>query len=118
MIIWAHGFTVEDEILDMADDFGFEIRGCFRRRVSSMRRTIASVYSDDYAPLHHLRSKTSYLKNLPAELLLVPMTNWKPELHLVGDGRFRHVESRRVRELKEAIRDRFNPRKMRSRSAP
>lgn len=111
MIIWGHGFEVEDEILSMAQEQGFSIRACFRKKVRSMSRTIKHVYSDDYAPLHHLRGKTAYLKTVTPELLLVPMVNWHPSLNMSGKGEFRHVESQRIRHLKESVRDRFNPRK-------
>lgn len=113
MIIWGHGFNVEDEILAMAQEQGFSIKACFRRKLKSMSRTISRVYSDDYAPIHHLRAKTAYLKTVTPELLLVPMINWRPSLNLVGKGDFRHVESQRVRHLKDSVRDQFNPRKSR-----
>lgn len=79
-------------------------------RPSSISRFVRAVYSFDYAPFHHLKAKTRYLLKTPPLVLLVFVENHQPDEEVVGDGVFRHIESARIRGVKEAIRDRFNDR--------
>jgi hypothetical protein len=112
VVLWGHGFDVEDEVLEQMDTSGFQVRDCYRKRVRSMTRTVSKIYADDYTPLHHLQNKLAYLKKSPKEIMLMPVILDAPSNSIVGESRFRHLESQRVREMKDEVRRQFNPKLM------
>jgi hypothetical protein len=79
----------------------------YPRRISKFVNTI---YSYDYAPLQHLKSKTRYLNKTPSQAIIIFVRNEDPLETYSGKGQFRHIECLRVKKLKNEIRESFNPR--------
>jgi len=76
----------------------------------SIRRLVKKIYSFDYAPYIHLIEKTKYLRTTPKEVFFVFFENNDPLEDFFGEGSFRHIESIRLKKIKEYIRNEFNPR--------
>ena len=111
ILVWGHGMPFFEEIRTMIrEDPSFRIRKILFHRPKSIRKLVNVVYSYDYAPLEHLKSKTRYLLRSPAEVAFVFLENLDPMVDYFGEGAFRHEESTTLKALKERIRDRFNPR--------
>jgi hypothetical protein len=70
---------------------------------------VNKVYSYDYAPISHLKSKIKYLDSVKPEVLCVVINNLSPEVDILGKGDFRHTESLKLKQLKTNIRQKFNP---------
>lgn len=112
VLIWGHGLDHEVGILDMLfDDSGFTPLHVLRYRPTDIRKLVRAIYSYDYAPFHHLESKTRYLTKTRPEVLFVFMENLAPQEYASGNGAFRHLECARIKALKTRIRERFNPRR-------
>jgi hypothetical protein len=77
----------------------------------SIKKFIKIIYSYDYAPFWHLKSKTEYLLKTAPDVEFIFLKNLNPQEDYVGDGDFRHIESQTVKRLKETIRDKYNERK-------
>ncbi len=69
------------------------------------------MYSQDYAPLQHLKAKTRYLLNLESTVMLIFVLNKDPHESYFGTGAFRHIECEQIKILKENLRNQFNPKK-------
>ncbi len=110
-LIWGHGLTHAREILEIirAQD-AFDILSIYRRNVGDMARFVQRVYECDAVPMQHLIAKTRYLLQVPPEVLLVVARNRQPREAYYGEGPFRHIQCARVKEVKERVRERFNPR--------
>lgn len=110
IIIWGHGLQYKDDILDMVRETdGFEIVRIVKHKPKNMKRFVNQVYSYDYAPLAHLKSKIKYLQSVEPCLLCVIVKNKLPDIDILGEGKFRHRESLKLKQLKTEIRERFNP---------
>ena len=110
-LIWGHGLKYKREIINMIRDSGFlEIKLVMFYKVKNMRKFIKKVYSYDYAPFEHLKSKTKYLLNVNPNICFILVLNKNPCVEFVGDGAFRHIECMKIKRIKDEIRDRFNPR--------
>jgi len=110
IVIWGHGLDHEDEILQkIRQEPGFQIIRLIRYRPKNIKSFVDEVYSFDYAPKVHLRAKLRYLFDCPREVLCVFVKNELPDIDYFGKGFFRHVECKRLKSLKERIRDQFNP---------
>jgi hypothetical protein len=110
VIIWGHGIQYCEEIIDMIRNVqGFEIARVVKYRPRSMKRFIRKVYSYDYAPIGHLKSKIKYLEKVDSNLLCIVINNSSPEIDILGEGSFRHEECLKLKQLKTKIRERFNP---------
>ncbi len=110
LIIWGHGLVYENDILEIIDSFPFEILHTHRMKPKRIKMLIRAVYSYDYAPFEHLKSKTRYLLSTPAEVLFIFFRNLNPQEYYTGEGAFRHIECAQVKKLKTQIRESFNPR--------
>lgn len=111
MLIWGHGLPYEAEILDMVRATpALEIIQIVRRKVRNIRWFIQRVYQYDRVPREHLEAKTRYLLSVPRAITGVLLNNRNPQPTCFGEGAFAVTACRRMRELKEAIRNRFNPR--------
>jgi len=110
IVIWSHGIQVEDAIVDVLVASNIQPLAFFRRAPRNLRNTLRIVYAEDYAPRYHLRSKLRYLRALPTEHLVVLVKNSEPANEVCGSGRFRHVTSAKLNQVKWAVRSEFNPR--------
>ncbi len=110
IIIWGHGLSHLEEILTMIREIGsFDIVRIIKHKPSSMKKFVRKVYSYDYAPLAHLKSKIKYLEKVEASLVCIVINNTQPAVDILGTGSFRHKESLMLKKLKTEIREKFNP---------
>lgn len=111
LLIWGHGLPHLDGILDtVRADPNFRIRRVVTRDVDDLPRFVRSVYNFDYAPFRHLIDKTRYLMTTPPRIAVIFADNLAPDECETGQGRFAHLECRKMTALKRAIRERYNPR--------
>jgi hypothetical protein len=110
-LIWGHGIIHRNEILDIIRKQDFiKIEKILYHTPKSIAKLVKKVYSYDYAPFHHLKSKTQYLLNTSKEVIFIFVKNNNPNEDYFGEGAFRHIESLNIKLLKEKLRDLFNPR--------
>ena len=110
IIIWGHGLSHFEEILMMLRNIDtFNIVRIVKYKPSNMKKFIRKVYSYDYAPLAHLKSKIKYLEKVEPSLVCIVINNHFPDVDILGEGSFRHKESLTLKKLKTEIRERFNP---------
>jgi hypothetical protein len=110
IIIWGHGLSHLEHILAMIREIdSFDIVRIIKHKPSSMKKFIRKVYSYDYAPLAHLKSKIKYLEKVEPSLVCIVINNSSPEVDILGEGSFRHKESLTLKKLKTEIRKKFNP---------
>lgn len=110
VIIWSHGLQYKNEIIEQIRDVsGFEIVRIVKYRPKSMKKFVRKVYSYDYAPLAHLKSKIAYLNSLEPVVLCIVIKNGAPQEDMFGEGKFRHSESVTLKNLKTKLRLQFNP---------
>jgi len=74
-----------------------------------MKSFVKEMYSYDYAPFWHLKSKTKYLLKTPQEVCFIFIKNLNPAEDYLGEGFFRHKESTTLKVFKECLRDKYNP---------
>lgn len=110
-LIWGHGYRYNKEILDiLRQEPSFTILRIQDYTAKSIRKFVHGVYSHDYAPFHHLRLKTSYLLRTPNEVRIVFLINTDVHERFFGSGDYHHIECEHVKNIKENIRNLFNPR--------
>ena len=110
LIIWGHGLEFADDIMGMVRDTEcFEIVRVIKHCPKNMKAFVRKVYSYDYAPIAHLKSKVRYLESVQPNLLCLVIKNSSPDIEIFGEGSFRHEESLTLKKLKSEIRERFNP---------
>ena len=112
IVIWGHGLIYRDNILDLIrKNENYNIIKILYHYPKSIRKLVNVIYSYDYAPLIHLKSKTQYLLNTLQEVLFIFFYNNNPDEDYFGEGEYRHLESRTLKIFKESIRDLFNEKK-------
>lgn len=111
-LIWGHGLPYQDQILQVIEsDLALKIIHIQRFRPRDLPRFVNEIYSCDYAPREHLKSKTDYLMTLPInEVMIIYVLNTDVQEVMRGEGAYRHVECDRIKRIKDMIRRRFNPR--------
>ena len=110
-MIWGHGLHCAGEILErLRSDPNFEIVSIVKRQIDNMEQFVSDIYACDSVPMHHLVAKTRYLLSTKPEILFILVKNNNPREEYFGEGVFRHIQCRVVKELKEELRIRFNPR--------
>ena len=111
-LVWGNGIPHKEEILGIIRSKGFiKILQIMDHRPKNIARFVRRVYSYDYAPFEHLKSKTRYLLETEPVVFLIFVCNKRPREMYRGEGAFRHIECERIKSVSEEIRDRFNPRK-------
>jgi hypothetical protein len=111
IIIWGHGLKYQDKIIEeIRSHKDLKIIKAIHYRPSTVRQLVKAVYSYDYAPRRHLKSKTRYLTRTPKEALFIFIENRNPGEDFYGKGVFRHFESTTLKQLKERIRNKYNER--------
>lgn len=111
ILIWGHGLKYKNQILDIIRNHkDLRIVKLLYHHPGTIKKLVKTVYSYDYAPFYHLKAKTRYLMNTPNEVFFVFFENQNPDEDYLGEGAFRHIESRTLKVLKEEIRDQFNDR--------
>jgi len=74
-----------------------------------MHRFINEVYACDHVPMAHLINKTRYLLNSQKRCIFILVENIDPDEKHYGSGPFRHIQCKKVKHIKERIRNKFNP---------
>lgn len=111
LLVWPHGTPFLSKILDrIHSDPYLEVAHIYRQKNPSMGRLVKSVYRNDTAPRHHLTSKLAYLKEVSGDVFHVFLRVSDPQMEIVGSLRTRHIQSRRVSNLKKEVRSQMNPR--------
>src|SRR3990172_6177098 len=111
-MIWGHGLAHAEEIVEVIRDHpAFRIVTIVKHRVQDMARFVQRVYEADTVPMQHLIAKTRYLLSTPPQILFILVENLDPQEQYFSEGRFRHIQCRNVKAIKEGVRDRFNPRR-------
>ena len=111
IVVWGHGIEYLPEILKMVQSIeSLDIVHFEKYKAHSIKKLVHSIYSFDYAPLIHLKAKIKYLEKVPSIVYFIFIKNSDPQHDFFGEGKFRHVESLVIRNLKQKIRNRFNPR--------
>lgn len=108
-LIWNHGIPHLKEVLEIIDNNSkLKIISIIKYKVPTLSKFIKLIYSHDYAPLWHLKSKTKYLLSSGNEVCFIFVKNNEPNEDYFGEGNFRHKESLTIKIQKEQIRDIFN----------
>lgn len=111
VVIWGHGLLHTESIIDiLRSEESFEINLVIKKEVGNIAKLVNKIYSFDYAPIMHLKTKIQYLKNTPPQVLFIFLRNNDPDEHLIGEGPFRHVECLKIKKIKTLIREKYNPR--------
>ncbi len=112
-ILWSNGFKHAPEIIDIIRNYPeIEIQKVFLYQTDKIKKFIDQVYANDDIPKVHIRKKTKYIKKSKnPNVAVVLAINHRPEEILRGRGEFRHIECQRVKDLKDKIRNQFNPKK-------
>ncbi len=109
-MIWGHGIKHKTEIINTIRDIEeFEIIKIVKKQISNIEDFVQNVYSCDTFPIQHLIAKTRYLLNTPPEIIFILIKNRKPKIAWRGDGEFKRCQCMLIKEVKEKIRDKFNP---------
>jgi len=112
LLIWGHGLKYQNEIIKIIrEEPHFEIIKEINFNTKNISKFVKKVYSYDYAPFYHLKSKTKYLKTTPPKVKIIFFKNYSPAESYFGEGRFLHIECERIKRIKEEIRNNFNERK-------
>ena len=110
-MIWGHGLPYTREIVEMLRCVdAFEIVSLVKKQVRDIAQFVRDVYACDSFPMEHLVAKTRYLLTTPPEVVFILVRNKNPQEQWKGEGAFRRRQCMLVKQVKEAIRDRFNPR--------
>ena len=110
ILIWGHGLGYFNDILnDIRSNKNFEILKIQKHKPKSMKAFVKEIYSYDYAPFWHLKSKTKYLLKTPQEVCFIFLKNLNPNEDYLGENAFRHKESLTLKAFKEELRDKYNP---------
>lgn len=99
-----------DEIIaDIRSNDCFDIVKIQKHIPKNLKAFVKEMYSYDYAPYWHLKSKTKYLLGTPETVCFVFIENRNPNEDFLGEGNFRHKESMTLKLFKEELRDKYNP---------
>jgi len=110
-LIWGNGMPYKEEMINIVRRKEFiKILRIMNYRPKSIARLVRAVYSYDYAPFEHLKSKTRYLLKTEPDVVFIFIHNEGAQEIYAGEGAFRHIECKRIKNVKEEIRNRFNPR--------
>lgn len=109
-LIWGNGMQYKEEIMDIIRSKEFiKILEILNHRPKSTARLVRIIYSYDYAPFEHLKEKTKYLLKTAPDVVFIFFRNEDAREMYFGEGAFRHIECERVKQIKEDIRNKFNP---------
>ena len=112
-LIWGNGLSYKDDIIDIVSSVSaFEIVMMVLYKPHwGIRHFVRQIYNFDYAPYEHLKDKVRYLLKTKNEVFIIFVRNHDVREEWTGEGEYFHLESASVREVKNAIRDRYNERK-------
>lgn len=110
LIVWGHGAKYIDKIIDLISETkSLDILHIEKYTARSIKTLVHKIYSFDYAPLVHLNQKIKYLEKTSPELYFIFVKNIEPKIEYFGENHYRHIESLVIRDLKQQIRENYNP---------
>lgn len=110
-LIWGNGLPYTKQILEIIRNHkDFKIISIVRKSVGDISKFVEDIYSCDTVPFEHLIAKTRYLLKTPPEIIFILVRNKNTQEKYFGEGAFRHIQCRLIKEVKEGIRNKFNPR--------
>lgn len=110
--IWNTGVKYLHEILHIIETYGaFDVLRIVKYTENDISNMVKSIYSADTVPLKHLKSKTKYLFKSAPIVYFVFVRNNKPNEKLTGRGPFRHMQCLTMVDVKNIIRNKYNPKK-------
>jgi glycosyltransferase involved in cell wall biosynthesis/lipopolysaccharide biosynthesis glycosyltransferase len=110
-LIWGHGLPYTEQILGiLRESKDIEIISIVKKNVGDIAKFVQDIYACDTVPFHHLVDKTKYLLNTKPEIIFILVKNKNPQEKLFGEGAFRHIQCSQIKDIKEQIRNKFNPR--------
>lgn len=111
-LIWGNGLPYKEKIIRILRSKEFiKMLRIQNHRPKSIDQLVRTIYSYDYAPFAHLKAKTRYLLKTPPDVVFIFFRNDDAQERYFGQGLFRHIECERIKQLKEDIRNKFNPKK-------
>lgn len=109
-MIWGHGLQYTNQILDIIRNHpSLEIITIVRKKIDDISQFVQDVYACDTVPFHHLIDKTRYLLTTTPEIIFVLIKNKNPQEKYFGEGAFRHIQCQLIKDIKEEIRNKYNP---------
>lgn len=93
---------------DIRENKDFNIIKIHKHKPNSIKKFVKAMYSFDYAPFWHLKSKTKYLMKTPIEVCFIFVENLNPDEDYLDVNSFRHKESMTLKKFKEELRDKYN----------
>ena len=111
MVVWPHGVDHTELILNLISESGeFRVVQVIEKKDRNLNRIIRDVYRNDYAPIHHLKRKLATLKKASnsGKVVHIFLEASNPRFDVRGAGKFRHLYSQSVDDLKWEIRGQLN----------
>ena len=110
-LIWGTGLQYSKEIINqIRDDDNFDILKIKYHEVKNVKKLVKQIYSQDYAPLKHLKEKTKYLLQSEPRVLIIFALNKNHQEKIFGKKEeFKHIECEYIKQFKGKVRDQFNP---------
>ncbi|TET39259.1 MAG: hypothetical protein E3J72_01030 [Planctomycetota bacterium] len=110
-LIWGNGLKYTRNIIDFIRGRPeFDILKIIRHKPESIDEFVKRVYENDAVPWRHLVAKTEYLLESESDVLVIFVKNLQPREEIVGDEDFRHPQCMLMKEMKDEIRNKYNPR--------
>jgi len=110
-LIWGNGLQYTRQIMDIIRRHkDLEIIYITKKSVSDIGKFVQDIYACDTVPFKHLIAKTRYLLRTRPEIIFMLVKNNKAQEKLFGQGQFRHIQCQLIKDVKEEIRNKFNPR--------
>jgi len=110
-LIWGTGLQYSQQIINqIRNDDNFDILKIKYYEVKNIKKLVKQIYSQDYAPLKHLKGKTKYLLQSEPRVLIIFVLNKNHQEKIFGKKKeFKHIECKYIKQFKGKIRDQFNP---------
>ena len=110
-LIWGHGLAYKDRILDIVrNKKSIKVVKILDFKPKNITKFVKTIYSHDYAPLHHLKAKTLYLLKTDPKVRFLFVLNENAQEVFRGEGAFCHIECDYIKAIKKELRNKFNPR--------
>lgn len=111
-LIWGNGTKYKKEIMEIIRKEKYiNIIRIQNYKPKNIKIFVKDIYSYDYAPFEHLKEKTKYLLKTSSNIIFIFFVNKDPQERYFGEGQFRHIECEHIKQLKEKMRNQFNPKK-------
>lgn len=109
-LIWGHGLIYLHLILEKIRKKNFfKILLLQEYKTKNIKKFVHKIYSNDYAPLFHIKSKIKYLLSTKPQAFFIFVENLDPREDYYGKDIFRHKQSISAQKFKEEVRNQFNP---------